>query len=179
MIMLITRRTIILFFAFLFLVTTTLSSFASAPVKIRFKARTPDQTSSFYEARGFPKEMINIIKQQCFITTGVHNTSNDVVWLEMENWQFNVDGNPVTRLTRAQWKQKWSAIGIPLSKQATFHWTQIPDVLDLLPDEKEGGNIILPRTNEPISITAKFLTGRDKQGKPYTVRFDNIYCAKD
>ena len=97
----------------------------------------------------------------------------------MENWHFSVNGKPVTRLTRKQWKQKWAAMDMPLSKQATFHWTQIPDVLDLLPNEKEGGNIILPRTKEPISITANFATGKDKQGTRYTIQFNDIHCAED
>ena len=168
---------------FVFISLTTLllatTAYAAEPISISFKARTPDQMGSFYEARGFPTAMLDIIRQQCLITTGIQNNSKDIVWLEMKNWHFSVDGKVVIRKTRDQWKKYWTEMGMPLSKQATFHWTQIPDVLDYLPGEKEGGNVVIPRTNKAITIEATFATGKDKKGKPFTVKFENIYCAED
>ena len=166
----------------LFLVLTLLTmntACIAEPIEIEFVARTPDQMGSFYEARGFPVEMLDVIKKQCLITTRIHNTSDDVVWLEMKNWHFSVNCSTTSRKTRAQWKDFWSAMDIPLSKQATFHWTQIPDVLDYLPGEEEGGNITLPRTDQPITIKASFATGKDKKGPVFQVEYHNIYCADD
>lgn len=157
----------------------TISACTDSPVEINFIARTPDQMSSFYEARGFPDEMLKVIEKQCLITTRIHNVSDDVVWLEMKNWHFTVDGKPTIRKTRQQWRDFWTRMNIPLSSQATFHWTQIPDVLDYLPGEKEGGNIVLPRTSKAITIKASFATGKDKNGPVYKVEFNNIRCAED
>ena len=155
------------------------SACATKPVEIRFVGRTQDQMASFYEARGFPKEMLDVIEQHCLITTGIHNISDDVVWLEMKNWHFSINGKTIIRKSRDEWKKFWTELGIPLAKQATFHWTQIPDVLDYLPDEKEGGNITLPRTDQPITIKASFATGRDKKGPVYNVVFNDIRCAEN
>ena len=130
------------------------SACVNKPINIEFVSRTQDQMGSFYEARGFSEDMLNIIEQHCLITTRIHNISSDVVWLEMKNWHFSVNGKTILRKTRDEWRQFWTQMNIPLDKQATFHWTQIPDVLDYLPGEKEGGNITLPRTNLPITIKA-------------------------
>ena len=123
--------------------------------------------------------MLDVIKQHCLITTSIRNISDDVVWLEMKNWHFSVNGEPVQRKSRDQWKAFWTAMDIPPSKQATFHWTQIPDVLDYLPGEREGGNITLPRTDLPITIKASFATGRDKKGPAFNIEFNDIRCAYD
>ena len=165
-------------FLLLVLIFTVIACTAN-PVEIKFVARTPDQMGSFYEARGFPIAMLKIIRQQCLITLGIHNTSNDIVWLEMKNWHFSINGEPIVRKTRQQWRDFWTRMDIPLSSQATFHWTQIPDVLDYLPDEEEGGNIVLPRTSKPITIIASFATGKEKNGPVYFVEFNNIRCAED
>lgn len=160
-------------------VILAISACATKPLEIEFVGRTQDQMGSFYEARGFPKEMLGVIKQHCLITTRIHNISDDVVWLEMKNWHFSVDGKPTFRKSRDEWRVFWTQMDIPLSKQATFHWTQIPDVLDYLPGEEEGGNITLPRTNQPITIKASFATGKDKKGPVYNVEFNNLRCAED
>ena len=148
-------------------------------IEIDFTPRTPNQMSSFYEARGFPKEMLEILKQQCFITVGILNTSNTKIWLDLKSWQFNAAGKPIKRETRDVWKKLWQEMDIPLNKQATFRWTLIPETLDYLPDEHEGGNIILPFTNKPLSLTATFATGENKQGKIITITTDKLFCAED
>jgi hypothetical protein len=70
-------------------------------------------------------------------------------------------------------------MGIQLSKQSTFRWTLIPETLDYLPGEHEGGNIILPFTDKPISLTATFATGGNKQGETITITTDKLFCAED
>jgi hypothetical protein len=45
-------------------------------MEIDFTPRSADQLGSFYEARGFPKEMRDVLRQQCFITVGILNTSD-------------------------------------------------------------------------------------------------------
>lgn len=148
-------------------------------MELELTPRTPNQMESFYEARGFPKEMRDIIKKQCFITVGIHNTSNKKIWHDLSNWKFLAGGKPIKREHRNYWKKRWQTMGIPLSKQSTFRWTLIPETLDYLPGEREGGNIVLPFTDKPISITASFATGDNKQGKTITLTTDKLYCAED
>ncbi len=148
-------------------------------LQISFTPRTPDQMGSFYEARGFPGKMREILKQQCFITVGIRNTSNKKIWLDVSSWTFTAAGKTLKREHRDYWKKRWQEMGIPLSKQSTFRWTLIPETLDYLPGEHEGGNIVLPFTDKPISMTATFATGDNKQGKPITITTDKLFCAED
>lgn len=148
-------------------------------LEVRFVPRTPNQMSSFYEARGFPKVMLETIRQQCFITVGIQNNSKEKIWLDLENWEFASAGQKLTRENRDYWKQQWQKLDIPLSKQSTFRWTLIPETLDYLPGEHEGGNIVLPATSGAITLKATFATGADKQGKVITITTDKLFCAED
>ena len=151
----------------------------TAEMKVSFNPRTANQIGAFYEARGFPQAMRDVLRQQCFITVGIYNKSNKKIWLDMSHWKFTVDGKPVKREHRDTWKQRWQKMGVPLSKQSTFRWTLIPETLDYLPGEREGGNIILPFTDKRIGITATFATGENKQGKKIVIRTDKLFCARD
>lgn len=148
-------------------------------LEIVFVARTANQMGSFYEARGFPQNMRDVIKKQCFITVGIQNNSDKKIWLDLSDWKFSAAGKPIKRDHRDVWKQRWQAMGIPLSKQSTFRWTLIPEQLDYLPHEHEGGNIVLPFTQDSISLTATFATGEDKQGEKIIIKTDKLFCAED
>lgn len=166
-----------LFLAGLLLVTRT---GVADPVKLKLIPRTPEQMSAFYEARGFPPQMIELLSHQCFITVGIHNTGKDIIWLDLANWRFTTaDGKQLHRPHRDDWKQKWQAMGVPLAKQSTFRWTLLPEALDYQPDEAEGGNIILPRVKGPITLYAEFASGADKRGPLIKVIHKNLRCAEN
>ena len=54
----------------------------------------------------------------------------------------------------------------------------MPEKLDFRPFEGEGGNIILPRTENAITLEATIAAGKDKN-KTYEVKIENIHCAND
>lgn len=145
---------------------------------VDLEPRTPEQVSAFYAARGFPRQMVEILSNQCFITVRIHNTSDEVIWLELANWRFIADGEPLTRLHRDAWKARWQAMDVPLSSQSTFRWTLLPETLDFQPGEREGGNIILPSSTGSISVRAEFATGRDGKGPVIRRSFDNVHCGQ-
>jgi len=148
-------------------------------MEIDLTPRTANQMASFYEARGFPKAMRDVISSQCFITVGITNTTDTRIWHDLANWSFTAAGKSISREHRDAWKERWQAMGMPMSKQATFRWTLIPESLDYLPGEHEGGNIVLPFTEGYFTVTATFATGDDKQGKPITISSDKLFCAED
>ena len=151
----------------------------TAELELEFTPRTPNQMGSFYEARGFPSSMLDVLKKQCYITVGITNKSDRKIWLELSNWEFSSAGKIIKREHRDYWKKRWVDMNIPLNKQATFRWTLIPETLDYLPGEREGGNIILPFSKDPISLTATFASGENKQGKKITITTDKLFCAED
>ena len=65
--------------------------------------RTPQQIAAFYEARGFSEQMIQKLKQQCFITVWIHNKSSQVIWLDLSRWRFNNADGVVARRDRHYW----------------------------------------------------------------------------
>ncbi len=148
-------------------------------LEIELTPRTPNQIGSFYEARGFPKSMLEVLRKQCYISVRITNNSSQRIWLELSNWEFSSAGKTIKREHRDYWKDRWTDMGIPLNKQSTFRWTLIPEILDYLPGEHEGGNIILPFSKQPISLTATFNTGENKQGKQITITTDKLFCAED
>lgn len=154
-------------------------SFDSDRLTVTLTPRTPQQMSAFYEARGFGREMIDPLSAQCFITVLIKNKSRDIVWLDLDHWRFgNADG-AVVRRDRAYWRKQWEASQVPLAHRSTFRWTLLPEQLDFRPGEHEGGNIILPRTGKPMTITARFDTGADRSGEPVLVEFGQVECAEN
>ena len=141
--------------------------------------RTSNQMGSFYEARGFPKPMLDILKKQCFITVGITNKSKDTIWMDLSNWGFFSQGKVIRRDHRGIWQKRWQKMNMPLNKQSTFRWTLIPETLDYLPGEREGGNIVLPFTQGHFTLKAIFKTGENKQGKVLSITSDKLFCAED
>lgn len=146
--------------------------------RLRITPRTQQQIAAFYEGRGFPKTATNELQNVCFFGIGLHNKSKDIIWLDLSNWQFTSHGQPVRRLDKHYWRKRWQELGLARPLQSTFRWTQMPEALNYLPDEREGGNIILPRDRAPFSVTATLITKQDRSGKHYQIKIDNLECAK-
>lgn len=145
---------------------------------LRLAPRTPNQIEAFYEGRGFPRAALDEIKQACFITVGLRNNSDSIVWYNLNNWRFTTPKGPLQRILRSDWRQRWKQIGLAERFQSTFRWTLAPEQLDFRPHEREGGNLTLPRTDQPITITGDIYVGKQKTDL-YQIKFENIYCAKN
>jgi hypothetical protein len=141
--------------------------------------RTPQQMAAFYEARGFPVEARELIREACFITTGIQNKRDGVLWLELERWRFVSERGAVQRIRRDFWRKQWARLDLPQAKRSTFEWTLMPEIRDLQPGEPVGANIVLEPTREPFTVEARFKTARDKAGPEITVRLENVRCAQD
>lgn len=154
-------------------------SVTSDQLSVRLTPRTPQQMAAFYEARGFGREMIDLLNQQCFITVSIANKNTDVIWLDLTQWRFENADTVVIREDRNYWRERWSSLQIPMAHQSTFRWTLLPEHLDFRPGEYEGGNIILPRLGKPMTIRARFDTGEQRDGIPIQISFNNVACAQD
>ena len=141
--------------------------------------RTPEPMAAFYEGRGFPVAAVEEVKRHCFITAGMRNTGQTVLWLEPRYWRFwDATGREIKRLDRNYWKRRWQALDLPAAQRATFGWTLLPESRDLQPDEPVGGNIVLPATEGPMTIQVRFRTGRDKRGPDLVLEFEGIRCPR-
>lgn len=146
---------------------------------LRLTPRTPQQVAAFYEARGFPPQMVQALKARCFITVGIRNKGEEVLWHRLDTWRFRAAERELQRYDRAHWRARWAEMDAPMPAQSTFRWTLLPETHDFLPQEAEGGNVILERTREPFSLRAVFVAGEAKDGELIEVRLDGLRCAED
>jgi hypothetical protein len=143
------------------------------------RLNTPDQMAAFYEARGFPGDAIERLRRTCFVMAHVENRGDNVIWLELKNWHFISARGEIRRLDRSYWDRVWDEIGLPQASRSTFGWTQLPGERDLQPGEPVGGNVILPASDEPFTLHADFLTGKDRRAGMIRARFENLRCARN
>ena len=143
------------------------------------RPNSPSQMAAFFEARGFPEPAIRELSRDCFITVGIENLSNTIVWLEPSRWEFRTSDKTLERITPQGWAQRWQKLDLPQGNRATFSWTLLPESRDLRPSEPVGGNIVLPRIDGPFSLEAIFATGENRDGEPIRVRYKAVRCARD
>jgi len=141
--------------------------------------RTPEQLNAFYLGRHFSQTAIDRILATCFITPIIKNKTYDLLWLELDNWQFSTEDGPVQRIKRDYWKKQWQEVGLQPAHQATFGWTLMPESRDLRVDEGVGGSVVIPMQTKPFTLTAHFKTGKDKTGKPKTIVFKEVSCIQN
>lgn len=149
-------------------------------LEIRVQVRTAEQIAAFYEARGFSVAALKRISQHCFIGVAVFNHTNDVVWLETDRWRVVPTATPGETLVPLQagyWREIWQEIGLAKAKQATFRWTQLPEVRDLQPQEPVGGNIAIPGRSGTLSLDLVLVTGQDREGREIRRRFSGLRCG--
>jgi len=151
----------------------------SDEILVVLRPHAPDQITAFYEARGFPKEAIQLIAQTCFITVHIENRSGKVIWLDTGLWSFTGNGKPLKRLDRSWWEAQWERIELRQASRSTFGWTQLPELRDLQPDEPVGGNIVFPGSTRMFSMTLNMPTGPARRDGLITLVFRDIECPKE
>jgi hypothetical protein len=142
------------------------------------KPRTTEQMAAFYEARGFPQAAIDIITNTCFVTVHIENRSQQVIWLETANWRLSSNGQAVNILGAGYWNEQWDTIKLMQANRSTFHWTQLPPVVDLQSDEPVAGNIVVPGGISSFHLEANFKTGKDKRGESMQKTFEDVGCPQ-
>lgn len=141
--------------------------------------RTPEQMAAFYEARGFPPEAIALIRETCFVTVHIENKSDNILWLDLDEWRFTAEGRPAARIGMRDWAARWDAIELRQASRSTFGWTQLPALRDLRPGEPVGGNIVFAGDTDTLTIEARFPAGPDRQGQAVSVGFGKLRCTRD
>jgi len=153
--------------------------YEDSEVFMRLVLRTPAQLSAFYQGREFNQVAIDKILQVCFITPIIKNKTLDVLWLELDNWQFSLEKQPIQRIKRDYWSERWREAELQQAHQSTFGWTLMPEVRDLRLDESVGGSVVIPMQSRPFTLVANFRTGAKQKGNSKTIVFEGIECATD
>lgn len=151
--------------------------FENEQLRVWLRPRTTTQMAAFFEARGFPEQMVEKLSGYCFFTVVVKNKMSDNLVMDLSQWKFFGSHQPVTRLPRSVWPPLWKKLNIPLAAQSTFRWTLLPENLNFYAHENEGGNIILEKTDERFDIRAPFGKGTEKDKLSILALIKNVQCA--
>jgi len=146
---------------------------------LRFIEFTPEQIAAFYHGREFSKKAINKLTQSCFVTVIIKNKTDDILWVDLDEWQFSQAGKQFNRQTRQYWQQQWDKVGLKKAHRATFGWTLMPTRRDLYPNEGVGGRIPIPMQDKPFSVTLNFPTAKNKKGKVKSIVMKNMICKSN
>ena len=147
---------------------------------LRYRARAPEGMAAFYLGRGFPKTAVDEARQACFISFYVRNERPDKVWFDLSRWSFtDRNGQPIRRLTRPHWDQRWERMKVPMRFRATFGWTMAPELRDLHTSEPVAGNVTLVPVPGPIRVIAEFPTGENRDGPVIRFQFEGLSCPRD
>lgn len=152
------------------------NTYEDSDIYMRFIYRSADQLAAFYEGREFPKTAINRITQSCYVTAIIKNKTDDVLWIELDNWVFKNKDKTINRYERSYWLKQWEDVKLKPAHRSTFGWTLMPESRDLLPGESVAGNITIPMQTQHFSLTINFVTGKDKKGKVKTLQFNDMRC---
>ena len=152
------------------------NTYEDSDIYLRFVYRSADQLAAFYEGREFPKTAINRITQSCYVTAIIKNKTDDVLWIELDNWVFKNKDKTINRYERSYWLKQWEDVKLKQAHRSTFGWTLMPEARDLLPGESVAGNITIPMQTQHFSLTINFVTGKDKKGKVKTLQFNDMRC---
>ncbi len=148
-------------------------------VFVRIVQRSPEQLTAFYLGRQFNPAAIEQILDTCFVTPIIRNKTFDVLWLELDNWQFRRGDDHIARIKRDYWPQRWDQSDLPQAQRSTFGWTLMPDVRDLRLDESVGGSVVIPWQEQPFTLIMNFRTGADQKGPLKTIVFEDLECVSD
>ena len=89
--------------------------FENEKIKLQLFPRTPNQMAGFYEAREFPKEMVDVLTGFCFMTVVIHNKTKNVFWMDVDDWKFVSYTGEVQRIHRKQWQSRWEKMNIAMA----------------------------------------------------------------
>jgi len=148
-------------------------------VRMRFVQFTPQQIGAFYEGREFSKVAVEKLVKSCYVTVILKNKTSDILWLDLDQWEFSHNGKKFNRHTRAYWEKQWDDIKLKKAHRSTFNWTLMPAVRNLYPQEGVGGRIPIPMQSASFSLTLNFPTGKNKQGKVKSVKIENLNCKQN
>ena len=94
--------------------------------------RSPQQTRSFFQARGFSPKIANEIATQCVFQTIIKNTqaenSTDAISISLKKWHItNKNSNePKPIKLKEVWDKEWKDSDISNAARIAFRWATFP-----------------------------------------------------
>jgi len=97
--------------------------------ELKLIQRLPDQTRSFFEARGFPKNITNDIANSCVFQTISRNNSKDKsqsIQVSLKNWKIKTDQKTQPIKLKEDWQKQWTNSNLKPAAKLAFRWATFP-----------------------------------------------------
>ncbi len=94
--------------------------------------RSPQQTRSFFQGRGFSKKVANNIATQCVLQTIIRNTqaenNEDAITVSLKEWRLTNKENPTRKGLKLKetWDKEWQTEDVSIPSRVAFRWATFP-----------------------------------------------------
>ncbi|MBU4499863.1 MAG: hypothetical protein KKG40_06600 [Gammaproteobacteria bacterium] len=112
----------------------------SQGIQVRLTQISPDQTRSFYQARGFSPAAAERYASECVFMTVVRNIGDTPIQHRLADWRYESAGAPPRAIrSKTEWERIWKQLGAAESARIAFTWAQFPDTQTFAPDDWNQG----------------------------------------
>jgi len=98
-------------------------------LQLKLIQRLPDQTRSFFEARGFPADITNKIANSCVFQTITRNNSidkNQTIHISLKKWLVKTGKTSQPVKLKEVWDKEWENTQVKTSSKIAFRWATFP-----------------------------------------------------
>ena len=149
-------------------------------LELKLIQRLPDQTRSFFEARGFPRDITDNIAKSCVFQTIARNTSkenNQVIHISLKTWLIKINNHSQTVKFKENWDSEWNTGQVTPASRLAFRWATFPTEQSYQPSGDYNWGMI-SFGPEPGSVFDLYVQW-NINNKTKSTWIKNITCAKD
>ncbi|MGF1643395.1 MAG: hypothetical protein ACFCUJ_07085 [Thiotrichales bacterium] len=120
----------------------------NAGFAVRLTQLGPDQTYSFFEARGFSSDDARRYADTCVFMSVVRNVGAQPLDFDLRQWRYQPRGAAIRPMkVKEHWLEEWQARGLPEAAIIAFAWSQLPTEQTFAPGDWNQGmtTFSLPR----------------------------------
>ena len=92
--------------------------------------RSPEQTRSFFQGRGFSVKVADDIATSCVLQTIGRNTEaknkTESVTVDLSEWRIVVDGKEKPIKLKEDWNKEWKGANVSVASRIAFRWATYP-----------------------------------------------------
>ncbi len=147
---------------------------------LRLVQRLPEQSTGFFQARGFSPKDADLIARSCVFQTIFKNTSSDaaggVLEYNLRDWVVHYQGQERTMKTREDWQPVWAKRGVPQAARIAFEWALLPTRQTYQPGDYNWGMSMFDlRPGARFDLKVVWT----QHGRRHTALIKGLHCASD
>ncbi len=146
-------------------------------ISLRLVQRLPDQTRAYFLAKGFPRNVADMLATSCFFGSMFRNDGSLPMDFDLRQWKVVHNGRETGLKVREIWKQKFQGRkDIPRSARIALNWSLMPTVQHFEPGDYNWGMTVygLP-PGETFDLHLKIVL----DGKPLETVIPGLQCAPE